>query len=125
MIQDNPAKATADAKANKVVELKDDLKTFRDLGFVDSGWTFNLSEQSANYVKAKNDATWTGDDRYKYSDTGYVQRDFTDNTGFDTFSQNITAEEDRIMVLYNNYRASINACDTVAEVDAITISFTA
>jgi len=125
MIQNNPTIALADAKANKVIELKADLQTFRDLGFVDNGWTFNLSEQSANYVKAKNDATWSGGDRYKYSDKAYIQRNFTDNAGFDPFAQNITAEEDRIMVIYNNYRLEIKDCTTVAEVDAINISFTA
>jgi len=117
---------TNGAKPNKVMELKIDLAAFRGLGFVYTSWTFNLSERSALYAKSKNDSEdTTGSDRYKYSDINYVQRDFTDNTGFNGFSQAMTDEEDRIMVLYNNYRGQIAACTTIAQVDAITISFSA
>jgi len=112
------------AKAAKVTELEIALQTWRDAGLLYTGWIFNLSERSALYAKSKNDSEdTTGANRYKYSDIAYTQRDFTDNPGFNGFSQSINDEEDRIMVLYNNYRLQIEDASTVAAVDAITISF--
>ena len=118
------------AQFSKTKELKVDLRAWRTAGFVYQGTlpsptTFNLSEQSATYVKAKNDATWTGPDRDKFYDriVPRVKRDFASNSGFDGFAQAIGAEEDRIMVLYNDYYSQIEAATTVEEVDAITIDF--
>jgi len=173
MIQNNAATSLTDARTNKIVDLKDDLQAFRDLGFVYTGWTFNLSANSAVNVNWKNNLTpngvnpWrtgvtyviddfvfgtdskiykslinsnTGNnpvptpgsnwveytnipDRFKFYDLTHIQRDFTDNAGFTLFAGTFLKEEDRIMVLYNSYRGQIAACTTVAEVDAITISF--
>jgi len=116
-----------EAKKAKVEELKTLLLDFRAAGFeyvYDSNtWTFNLSAQSATYIKAKNDATWTGPARYKYSDITYIQRDFVDNFGFDGFAEAIEAVEDDLMVRYNNYRKAIGDCTTIAQVNALTFNF--
>jgi len=134
MIQDNPTIATADAKANKVIDLKDDLQTFRDLGFTFQGIltapaTFNLSETSARYADVKSTRRLGGANKSKFYDKGTltitrVFHNFVDDTGFDAFVDAINEEEERIMEKYNEYRIEINEATTVAAVDAITISFT-
>ena len=122
------------AKEGKVNELKNDLLIWRDAGYVYTGSlpaaaTFNLSERSALYAKSKNDSEdTTSPDRYKYFDITYTQRDFVDNAGFNGLAQKINDEEDRIMVLYNNYRRQIVACNSISGpetpiLDDITISF--
>lgn len=112
-------------KTAKIAELKRDLSDFRGVGFVYSTWTFNLTEDSARYVKSKADLALGDTSKYKFWDKSYIERDFTDSTGFDAFSLAINEEEERLMELYNSYRNQITACTTIAQLDAIVISFAA
>lgn len=113
------------AKAAKLIESDNDLATFRALGFVYTGWTFSLGAMSAMYAKNKNDLGSGGVNKYKFYDVGGIQRDFTDAPGFQGFSDGICDEDERLMELFNNYIGQIAACTTVAEVDAITIDYSA
>jgi len=111
------------AQTAKVAEVKIALSSFRFSGFVYNTWKFNLSEASALYVKSKNDDKLGGDNKYYFYDMSYIKRYFTDAPGFGNFSKAIQEEEERIMEKYNSYRYQINVATTIAEVDAITISF--
>jgi len=120
------------AKAAKVVELKEDLSTFRNLGFTYTGSlpgpaTFNLSENSARYADVKSSRRLGGANKSKFYDISMprVQRDFVDDTGFDAFVNAINEEEERIMEKYNEYREQIEEAADVPAVDAITIDFSA
>jgi hypothetical protein len=113
------------AKVDKINQLKLDLSDFCEAGYVYLTWSFCLSDESTNNITLKDLAPAGMPDRYKYFDMSNTQRDFTDASGFTAFKDAIFTEKDRIMVKYNNYKSQINACSTVAEVDAITISFSA
>lgn len=69
--------------------------------------------------------TFSAIDRYKYFDDTNIQRDFIDKSGIEGLYSAIITEKDRIMIKYNNYINQIEACLNVAEVDAITINFSA
>jgi len=117
----------------KVIELKTDLKAWRDAGFVYTGnlpaaATFNLAEESSIYAKNKSDLALGGVNKYCFYDKGTVfiprvKQDFVDAVNFLTFIKALCEEEERIMELSNDYRRQITAAATVAAVDAITISF--
>jgi len=121
------------AKADKVIELKNDLENFREVGFTFQGVltapaTFNLSENSARYADVKSSRRLGGINKSKFYDKGTLTitrifHDFVDDTGFDAFVDAINEEEERIMEKYNEYRVEINEATTVPAVDAITIDF--
>ncbi len=116
------------AKESKIVELKNKLEVFRNAGFVYNTWTFDLSENSARYVAAKQAYALGGGSKYKFWDKGTtetarVERHFIDTSGFGVFTSAINEEEERLMKLYNSYRADITAAATIAEVDAIIINY--
>lgn len=118
------------ARIDKVIELKNSLQTWRDAGFAYTGSlpdpaTFNLSENSARYADVKSSRRLGGVNKSKFYDIAVprVQRDFVDDTGFDAFVDAINEEEERLMEKYNEYGEQIEEATTVAEVDAITITF--
>lgn len=51
--------------------------------------------------------------------------DFGDAAGWNAFAETITTEQNRVMRKYNQYRIDISLCKTVAQVEAITIDFSA
>lgn len=63
--------------------------------------------------------------RYKYHDTDDVQHDFVNDAGWNSFSNAIMVERDRIMRYDCDKKREINDCTTVAAVDAVTIDFSA
>lgn len=70
------------------------------------------------------------ENKYKYfdcPDSNDVRREinFDDATNWLAFTKAIRKEEDRIMKKYNNYRSEIAKCSTAAEVEAISIDFSA
>ena len=64
-------------------------------------------------------------DRYKYFDDTNVQRDFVNKAGVEALQSAVITEKDRIIIKNNNYLFQINAATTIAEIDAITIDFSA
>lgn len=118
------------AKDSKFTESQDSLQAWRTAGFTYTGSlpgpaTFNLSENSARYADVKSSRRLGGVNKSKFYDIAVprVFRDFEDDTGFDGFVDNINEEEERIMEKYNEYGEQIEETTTVAEVDAITISY--
>lgn len=59
------------------------------------------------------------------SDGFRIKVDFGNSTNWDAFVVAIYAERDRIMKKYNDYQTQIAECTTVAQVNAITIDFSA
>ena len=78
----------------------------------------NLSDEAAG-----EDIDFSANNRYKFYDIDNVQVVFLTTCGFDNFKESIFQEKDRIMVKYNDYKAQITACTTIAQIDAITINF--
>lgn len=117
-------------ETGKIVESQTSLQAWRKAGFTYTGSlpgpaTFNLSENSARYADVKSSRRLGGVNKSKFYDIAVprVQRDFVDDTGFDGFTDGINEEEERIMEKYNEYGEQIEEAATVAEVDAITISY--
>lgn len=120
-------KSAQDAKMRESVI---SLGAWRAVGFTYTGSlpgpaTFNLSENSARYADVKSSRRLGGVNKSKFYDIAVprVQRDFGDDTGFDGFTDGINEEEERIVEKENEYGEQIEEATTVAEVDAITISY--
>jgi hypothetical protein len=113
------------AKTDKTAELKEVLDAFSDAGFLYSGNTFDLSQDGALNLGIKKRLSGSAPNKFKFFDISHVKIDFTDQAGFDAFTEALSDERDRIMVKYNDYRKQIDDCTTVAQVDAIVIDFAA
>jgi len=114
----------AQAKLDKINDMKDAYQAFIAGGFVYDTNTFDLSDAGLYNLNFKKDCALDAPNRFKFCDTSNAPVDFTDEAGIDALIQSIMAEKDRIMFSkYNPYKVSINACSTVAEVEAITIDF--
>lgn len=118
------------AQDKKTSESESSLKEWRETGFTYIGSlpgpaTFNLSENSARYADVKSSRRLGGVNKSKFYDIAVprVQRDFVDDAGFDGFVNGINEEEERIVEKENGYGEQIEEATTVAEVDAITISY--
>ena len=109
----------------KIREIKSKLITFRTLGFVYAGWTFNLSERSALYAKSKRDDDLGGIYKYRFYDIAYVKRNFETSTAFHLFVLALEEEEERLMEKYNNYRKQAKDAATAAAINAITVNYNA
>ena len=113
------------AKNDKLATLRSDLYNFEMLGIVYNNWTFDLHMIGVENVEMVNEAPLSMEDRYKYFDKGKTQRDFSNESGFSAFKDAVVVERNRIMVKLNGYEASIQAASTIAEINAITIDFSA
>lgn len=111
------------AKTGKLIALKESLNAFADAGYLYSANTYSLTVSGISNVILKNDLAAGAIDKYKYYNMSDVQIDFTDEAGWALFFNGITQERDRLMRVFCAYIAQINACTTVAAVDAIVISF--
>ena len=117
------AETLKDDKLAKIRTLKENLETFQNFGKAIGGGVFRITSGVVENVKTKDGCSASIPDRYKFFDKYYDSIDFADAAGFMTFRETLFAEMDRIMRKYCDYLSQINACLTVAGVDAITIDF--
>lgn len=113
------------AKIDKIKTLKSDLETFSDAGFLYSGNTFDLTDQGALNLGVKRGTSSGSAYKFTFCDINNVRIDFGNQSVFDTFSESLSDERDRIMNVYIDYKAQISACTDVAAVDASVIDFNA
>ena len=113
----------AQAKSDKIVELKGFLSVFFGAGYSYNGNFFGLTDDVTENIQMKNSCSPAMLDRYCFCDLGHDLVDFVDAAGFTAFMEEIFAEKDRVMVKYNAYKLEIASCKTIACVGAIVVSF--
>ena len=114
------------AKVTKMTEMKDAYQDFVALGFVYDNSTFCLTDDGISNVTWKDMLDLGDPDRLKFCTLSGEPHTFSSALAFTIFKKALIGENERIMFKkYNPYKAQINACETIAEVEAITIDFSA
>jgi|GEM_PF-5015239 len=112
------------AKSAKLAEMKTACQAFIAAGFKYEDNTFCLRPDGLSNVSWKFLLPLDAPNRFKFCTVDNEPHDFETDGAFRTFADALMEENDRIMFeKYNPYKAQINACQTVAEVEAITIDF--
>jgi len=86
---------------------------------------FKTNDRTTNNIILADRTPVTDPNKYIFGAKGNIKIDFDNATDWDSFFNNIVCEKNRIMRKNDEYEDQIDLCTTIAEVDAITISFTA
>jgi len=113
------------AKTAKLNELVSVLSVFETTGFTYEENVFCLRQDAAFNVMMVDACNSSIPDRYCFCTVAGVSHDFGDEEAFLVFKKALLGERNRIVRKYIAYKVKINACSTVAEIDDITINFSA
>jgi len=113
-----------EAKKAKVEELDLDFSAFECGGHVYDGNTYCLKKDGIdNIVTVVNGLDPADPNAYTFRDINGVAHDFETQEAWDAFKLDMITERNRVMVYYIAKKTEINACQTIAEVEAIVIDF--
>jgi len=118
------AELLTEAKDAKLGELANDFTAYECGGYDYGGNIYCLKQVGIDNIVTVVDGLDAADpNAYTFRDIDSVPHDFETQEGWNAFKQAMQTERNRIMVYYIAKKVEINACSTVAEVEAVVIDF--
>ena len=114
-----------EAKITKTRELNRLFTAFECGGHVYDGNTYCLTQAGMDNIQIVNNLDPSDPNAYTFRTVDGIVHDFENQTAWDAFKLNMMTERNRIMVYRIAKKSEIEACSTIAEVEAVVIDFSA